>query len=159
MEYNVVFIPVNELKPYKNNAKKHPQEQIDRIAQSIRQFGFRQNLVVDEDNCVIIGHGRLLAAKQLGISQVPCVRVEDLSEEEIKALRLADNMVAESEWDKALLMNELGEIQDIDMSDFGFDLEMPEPMDLDDVDTGTEKPAKDAQVLKCPKCGFAFEMR
>lgn len=120
MDYNVVFLPVDELKPYENNAKKHPAAQVERIALSIQQFGFRQNLVIDKDNCVIIGHGRLLAAQQLGIEQVPCVRVEDLTEEQIKALRLADNKVAESDWDNELLDVELAGIADIDMSQFGF---------------------------------------
>lgn len=80
MDYNIEFIAVNDLKPYENNAKKHPQEQIDRIVESIKQFGFRQNLVVDADNNVIIGHGRLLAALQMGLEYVPCYRVDDLTE-------------------------------------------------------------------------------
>lgn len=120
MDYKVEFLKVNDLKPYEKNAKKHPKEQVDMIAESIRQFGFRQNLVVDADNCVVIGHGRLLAAKQLGLDAVPCVRAEDLTEQQIKALRLADNKVAESEWDLDLLDAELGEILDVDMKGFGF---------------------------------------
>lgn len=120
MDYNVEFLPVEALKPYENNAKTHPAAQVERIALSIQQFGFRQNLVIDKDNCVIIGHGRLLAAKQLGLDTVPCVRVEDLTEQQIKALRLADNKVAESEWDTGLLDIELAGISDIDMAQFGF---------------------------------------
>ena len=125
-DYNVEYVPVEDLVPYEKNAKKHPREQINRIAESIRQFGFRQNLVVDRNNVVVIGHGRLLAARQLGLQRVPCVRVEDLSDEQIKALRLADNRVAESDWDEDLLRIELDDLPDIDMSDFGFDLTVDE---------------------------------
>lgn len=136
-KYDVEWLPVEYLMPYENNAKKHPQEQIDRIAKSIRDFGFRQNLVVDADGCVIIGHGRLLAAKQLGLDRVPCLRIEDLTEEQIKALRLADNKVAESDWDDDLLSLELDNIIDIDMSDFGFDL------NFDDDDDNEEEEEED----------------
>jgi DNA modification methylase len=125
MKYDIEFIKVNDLHPYEKNAKKHPQEQIDYIKNSIKQFGFRQNLVVDKDNVIIIGHGRLEAAKQLGLEYVPCIKAEDLTEDQIKALRLADNKVAESEWDFDLLDSELDDIFDIDMSDFGFDLDLP----------------------------------
>ena len=130
-DYNVQFIPVSDLKLYEKNAKKHPQEQIDRIAKSIQDFGWRQNLLIDKDNVVIIGHGRLLAARQLGLQAVPCMRVEDLSSEQIKALRLADNRVAESEWDLDILNLELDDIGNIDMSDFGFDLFEDEEQDLE----------------------------
>lgn len=122
MEYAVEFIKVKDIKPYEKNAKKHPQEQIEYIKNSIKEFGFRQNLVIDKDNVIIIGHGRLEAAKQLGLEYVPCIKAEDLTEDQIKALRLADNKVAESEWDFDLLDSELDDIFDIDMGDFGFDL-------------------------------------
>lgn len=122
MDYKIEFLPIGELKPYEKNAKKHPKEQIDKIAKSIQEFGFRQNLVIDQNNAVVIGHGRLLAARQLGIESVPCIRVDDLSPEQIKALRLADNRVAESDWDEDLLRIELDDIINIDMLDFGFDL-------------------------------------
>jgi DNA modification methylase len=135
MKYDIEFIKVNDLHPYEKNAKKHPQEQIEYIKNSIKEFGFRQNLVVDKDNVVIIGHGRLEAAKQLGLEYVPCIKAEDLTEEQIKALRLADNKVAESEWDLDLLNDELDDIFDIDMSDFGFDLNIDfdsEPIDVEE---------------------------
>lgn len=116
-DYNVEFIEVKNLIPYEKNAKTHPEEQVERIAKSIEDFGFRQNLVIDKDNTVIIGHGRLLAAKKLGLSVVPCVRVEDLSKDQINALRLADNKTAElSLWDFEKLADELDDILDLDMS-------------------------------------------
>lgn len=119
----IEYLPVGSLKPYEKNAKKHPAEQVEHIANSIREFGFRQPLVIDKDNVLVIGHGRLLAAKKLGLDTVPCVRADDLTEEQIKALRLADNKTNESEWDFDLLGGELDDIFDIDMEQFGFDLE------------------------------------
>lgn len=125
-DYEIIWLNVTDLKPYEKNAKKHDKAQVERIANSIKEFGFRQNLVIDENNTVIIGHGRLEAAKLLGMESVPCVKVSDLTEEQIKALRLADNKVAESEWDFDFLAAELEEITELDMEQFGFNLEEPE---------------------------------
>lgn len=115
-------ISVKDIKPYKKNAKKHPAEQVEYIANSIREFGFKQPLVIDKDNVLVIGHGRLLASKKLGIKEVPCVRADDLTDEQILALRLADNKTNESEWDFDLLNIELDDIVDIDMEQFGFEI-------------------------------------
>ena len=126
----IIEIDVNDIQPYAKNAKKHPEDQITHIANSIREFGFRQPLVIDKDNVLVIGHGRLEAAKRLGYDTVPCVRADDLTEDQIKALRLADNKTNESDWDFDFLDIELDDITDIDMSQFGFELgddyEMPE---------------------------------
>lgn len=122
---NIQQISINDLKPYPQNAKKHPSEQVEHIANSIREFGFQQPIVVDKDNVVVIGHGRLLAAKKLNMDSVPCVRADDLTDEQIKALRLADNKTNESEWDFDLLDMELESI-DIDMEQFGFEKEEKE---------------------------------
>lgn len=119
---NIQQISINDLKPYPQNAKKHPAEQVEHIANSIREFGFQQPIVVDKDNVVVIGHGRLLAAKKLNMDSVPCVRADDLTDEQIKALRLADNKTNESEWDFDLLDMELSDIE-IDMEQFGFDID------------------------------------
>ena len=120
----ILDVDINDIKPYAKNAKKHPDEQIARIANSIREFGFRQPLVIDKDNVLVIGHGRLAAAKRLGYDTVPCVRADDLTEEQIKALRLADNKTNESDWDFDFLDVELDDITDIDMGQFGFDLDI-----------------------------------
>lgn len=120
-ELRIEYLPVDALKPYSRNAKKHPDEQVDHIANSIREFGFRQPLVVDKDGVLVIGHGRLLAAKKLGLETVPCVRADDLTDEQVKALRLADNKTNESAWDDDLLNLELDDIINLDMEDFGFD--------------------------------------
>ena len=119
---NIQQISINDLKPYPQNAKKHPAEQVEHIANSIREFGFQQPIVVDKDNVVVIGHGRLLAAKKLNMDSVPCVCADDLTDEQIKALRLADNKTNESEWDFDLLDMELSDIE-IDMEQFGFDID------------------------------------
>jgi hypothetical protein len=120
---DIKYLKTSDLIPYSKNAKKHPEDQVEHIANSIKTFGFQQPIVVDQDNVVVIGHGRLLAAKKLRLDTVPCVVLSELSEEEIKALRLADNKTNESEWDLDFLDDELAEIFDIDMSDFGFDFD------------------------------------
>ena len=107
---NIEMLGIEEIRPYENNAKKHPAKQVNRIAKSIQQFGFQQPIVVDKDGVVVIGHGRLLACKKLGIGKIPCVRAENLSEGQKKALRLADNKCNESEWDEGLLDIELADI-------------------------------------------------
>lgn len=117
---NIVYKPIKELKPYKKNAKKHNKEQVEQIANSIKEFGFTQPVIVDKNNCVVAGHGRILGAKKAGLKQVPTVCLEDLTEEQIKAYRLADNKLNESEWDNDLLKQSLDEIAEIDMEVFGF---------------------------------------
>lgn len=109
--------------PYENNTKTHPPEQVDRIAESIKQFGWQQPIVVDRENVVIIGHGRLLAAKQLMLDTVPVVCADALTEEQVQALRLADNKTNESPWDFGKLEEELAalSIAGVDMTRFGFD--------------------------------------
>jgi hypothetical protein len=118
----VEYMDPGELIPYTKNAKQHPQKQIDHIANSIKRFGWQQPIVIDKNKVVIIGHGRLMAAKQLNLEKVPVVVDEDLSDEDVKALRLADNKLNESEWISGLLDEELAElaIDGIDMSQFGF---------------------------------------
>ena len=118
---NIVYKPIKELKPYKKNAKKHPKEQVEQIANSIKEFGFTQPVLIDRNNCVVAGHGRILGAKKAGLKEVPTLCLDDLTEEQIKAYRLADNKLNESEWDFNLLDEELGMLSDdVDMSMFGF---------------------------------------
>ena len=107
-----------ELTPYAGNAKKHDSTQIANVAESIRQFGFVQPIVIDRDGVIVIGHCRALAAKKLGMKEVPCVCVDDLTPEQVNALRIVDNKSNESEWDFDILPNELAEL---DLSDFDFD--------------------------------------
>ena len=147
MDLEIVYLKPEELTPYAKNAKKHPAEQVDHIANSIKQFGFRQPIVIDAGNVVVIGHGRLLAAQKLGLETVPCVRADDLTEDQIKALRLADNKTNESEWDLDFLDDELISLRggDIDMADFGFDLEN------EDIDREIDATVNDNPTLALPK--------
>ena len=122
---NIVYKNIKELKPYKKNAKKHNKEQVEQIANSIKEFGFTQPVIIDKNDCVVAGHGRILGAKKAGLKQVPTVCLEELTEEQIKAYRLVDNKLNESEWDYDLLDTELSELWDdgiFDMTLFGFDL-------------------------------------
>ena len=119
----VKYVSPGELIPYAKNAKQHPPEQVERIANSIKRFGWQQPIVVDRENVVIIGHGRLFAAKELMLDSVPVVYADNLTEDEVNALRLADNKTNESAWDFSTLEEELAalDIAGIDMTQFGFE--------------------------------------
>lgn len=122
----------NELTGYPKNAKEHTKKQINAVAESIKRFGFRQPIVIDKNNVVVIGHCRLEAAKILNLNEVPCELADDLTEDEINALRLADNKLNESDWDMKLVVEELkGMSEDlIDITGFDKDL-IIEPDDKD----------------------------
>ena len=107
-----------ELSPYAGNAKKHDSTQIENVAESISQFGFVQPIVIDQDGVIVIGHCRALAAEKLGMKEVPCVCVDDLTPEQVNALRIVDNKSNESSWDFDILPDELAEL---DFSGFDFD--------------------------------------
>ena len=114
----IIMRKVSELTPYGKNAKTHDEKQIANVANSIKRFGWQQPIVVDEQGVVVIGHCRLLAAKKLGLHDVPVTIASGLTEDEVKELRIADNKTNESPWDLGLLA------EDIDGLDFeGFDLD------------------------------------
>lgn len=114
---------LDQIRPYEKNPRKN-DDAVDKVAESIREFGFRQPIVVDKAGVIIAGHTRYRAAKKLGLQDVPVVVAADLSDEQVKAYRLADNKTAEfSGWDFDLLDQELFEINDIDMAAFGFDMD------------------------------------
>ena len=121
---SIVMLPVSEVRPYEKNPRKNA-EAVKYVKASIEKFGFKQPIVIDSNRVIICGHTRLEAAKSIGMAEVPCIVADDLTDAQVKALRLADNKVAEfSEWEMNLLGEELGElaeISDIDMGDFGFD--------------------------------------
>ena len=143
----IMNIKTEQLVPYDKNTKKHDKTQINNVAESIRQYGFVQPIVIDKDNVVVIGHCRLLAAKKLKMKEVPCVCVEDLTEEQVKALRIVDNKSNESEWDFDFLPEELAEI-DLSAFDFDFGIEDEEEEtevvedEAPEVDEDTEPIAK-----------------
>lgn len=111
-------ININKLKEYEYNAKKHDEKQIKNVMQSIKEFGMVQPIVIDQNNTIIIGHCRFRALKRLKWEEVPCVRIENLSENEINKLRLLDNKLNESEWDFDLLSDQIGAI---DWNNFDID--------------------------------------
>ena len=131
MRGNIVYKPIKELKPYKKNAKKHPKTQVEQIANSIKEFGFTQPVLIDKDNNVVAGHGRVLGAKKAGLKEVPTLCLDDLTEEQIKAYRLADNKLNESGWDDGMLKQSLEEIEEINMDLFGFSADAIESDMLD----------------------------
>lgn len=117
----IVMKNIAEIKPYENNPR-HNESAIDAVASSIKEFGWKQPLVIDKDNVIVVGHTRWLAAKKLGLSEVPCLIASDLTDEQIAAYRLADNKTNElATWDFEKLKTELESISDIDMSQFGFE--------------------------------------
>ena len=125
MEQNITFEwhSVNDLQPYEHNARKHDTEDVEAIKKSIEQFGFNDPIGIwSDENLIVEGHGRLLAAKELGMEEVPCIRLDHLTDEERRAYALAHNKTAElSAWDFNTLDLELAGIEEIDMSQFGFD--------------------------------------
>lgn len=121
-EYNVKWVKINNIKPYERNPRKN-DDAVTAVANSIKQFGWQQAIVVDTEGVIIAGHTRYKAAKKLGLKTVPVKVADNLTDEQVKAYRLADNKTGElAEWDLDLLSAELDDIPDIDMTDFGFDL-------------------------------------
>ena len=116
----IIEMNVKDLIPYEKNPRKN-KDAVEYVAKSIEEFGFRNPVIIDKDNVIVAGHTRVLAAKKLGIKVVPCIMADDLTPEQIKAFRLADNKTAEfAKWDLQLLNDELSNILNIDMEAFGF---------------------------------------
>ena len=125
--------PIENVRPYENNPRKIPQKAVDAVAASIKEFGFKQPIVVDKAGVIIVGHTRLKAAEKLGLAKVPVIVASDLTDEQARAYRLADNRTGEiAMWDRPILDDELRRILDIDMMDFGFLEPEPEPEGTDD---------------------------
>jgi len=117
----IIYKDVAEVIPYEKNPRQN-DDAVQYVAESIKEFGFKVPIVISSDGVIIAGHTRVKAAKHLGIKEVPCIVADDLSEEQIKAFRLADNKTGEMAlWDAELLAQELEEILNLDMSLFGFD--------------------------------------
>lgn len=120
----ILMLPVAELKAWPRNARLHPAEQVKQLAQSIRRFGFTHPILIDEDNRILAGHGRVLAARQLGLADVPCLRIDHLSPPEKRAYVLADNKLGlNAQWDHTILADELTKLIDDDiLLETGFSL-------------------------------------
>lgn len=115
-------IKTNEIIPYENNPRNNDAA-VDAVANSISNFGFKVPIIIDHDNVIVAGHTRHKAAQKLGLEEVPCIRADDLTDEQIRAFRVADNKTAElADWDLEKLNEELMALPDIDMSQFGFDM-------------------------------------
>lgn len=148
-------INVDELIPYENNPRLNDGA-VPALVESIKQLGFNVPLVIDKDNVVVCGHTRLKAAEKLGIKKVPCLRIDDLTEEQVKAFRLADNKTAElSTWNFEKLYGELEALK-IAVPEFNYDLMNFDSIRFDEQKT-EEKDTTDVNYssgLICPRCGF-----
>ena len=133
---NITYKSLTDIKPYANNAKKHDKTQIANVAESIKQYGFVQPIVIDRDGVIVIGHCRALEAKKLGMDKVPCVCVDDLTPEQVRMLRIVDNKTNESDWDLDLLASELN---DLDFGDFDFDFLIDEEMRMENCESENEE--------------------
>lgn len=147
----IISKKTSELKPYENNPRKN-DEAVQYVRNSIEQFGFKVPIIIDKNNVVIAGHTRLKAAEEIGLKEVPCIIADDLTGEQVKAFRLADNKVSEkSMWDYSKLDEELNNILDIDMAQFDFETT---DIDWDSVEDLTnenyDKP--EHNMLECPYC-------
>ena len=143
---NVKTIPLAEIHPYANNPRKN-DEAVAGVAASIKRFGFLIPMVIDRNGEIICGHTRYKAAKQLGLKEVPCVIADELTEDEIRAFRLADNKVSEkATWDMDLLPVELAGIM-LPMEDFGFESISPDDFEENFVlDEGEKKPFQQISI-------------
>lgn len=140
-------VSIDSIKPYENNPRDNDGG-VDAVANSIKEFGWQQPIVVDKDNVIIVGHTRYKAAKKLGMDKVPVVVADNLSPEQVKAYRLADNKTGElTDWDMGLLDDELADIADIDMSDFGFDLDLGDDEHQSTFDKVMSNPNEDGHTL------------
>ena len=148
-------IAVKDLIPYDKNTKKHDDVQINNVAESINQYGFVQPIVIDKNNVVVIGHCRLLAAKKLKMADVPCVCVDDLTEEQVKALRIVDNKSNESPWDFDFLADELA---DLDLSDFDFDFGIDTDAEEETEIVEDEAPEVDEENEPITKLGDIWQL-
>ena len=151
---NIIQRELDSIRPYAANAKKHDATQVASVAESIRQYGFVQPIVIDKDGVIVIGHCRALAAKKLGMKEVPCICVDDLTPEQVKALRVIDNKTNESPWDMDLLAAELPEI---DLSDFDFDFGIDDEEEETEI-VEDEAPEVDEDAEPITKLGDIWQL-
>ena len=141
-ELRIKYIPISDLKPYEHNARKHEDKDIEAIIASIREFGFDDPVGVwSDENVIVEGHGRVMAAQRLGMTEVPCIRLDHLTDEQRRAYALAHNRTAElSEWDFTVRDDELQGITEIDMELFGFAVDdAPDVLDDEEPQTNDRK--------------------
>lgn len=164
-------LPTEKIIPYARNTRTHSDEQVAQIAASIREFGFTNPVLIDAQDGIIAGHGRVMAARKLGLAEVPCIRLAHLTDAQRRAYVIADNKLAlNAGWDEELLAVELADLRemDFDLSLTGFDgsaieqlLNPPEPT-VDHVpESSSEEINSDSFEMecKCPRCGFEFDKK
>lgn len=163
---NIENTLITDLIPYANNAREHSDDQILQIASSIKEFGFNNPILIDKDNGIIAGHGRLAAAKMLGMTEVPTIKLEHLTDAQRKAFILADNRIAiNSTWNTNLLALELEDLQnDFDLKLLGFNEdEVNALIDPEFLPASEDEQGKldelDPKWIDCPHCGKEFDAR
>lgn len=135
IKMEIESIKIEDLKPYENNPR-HNDEAVEGVKESIKQFGFKIPIVIDKNNVIVCGHTRYKASVALGLQEIPCIRADDLTDDQIRAFRIADNKVSEvAEWDLDKLQIELEDIS-LDMSSFGIDMDSFSSFDIQDDDDG-----------------------
>ena len=156
-------IPTADLIPYARNTRTHSPEQVAQIAGSIREFGFTNPVLIDAENGIIAGHGRVMAASKLGLAKVPCIRLAHLTETQKRAYIIADNKLAlNAGWDEEMLGLELADLreEDFDLSLLGFDAEGIEAiLNPDEAEAPDDFAEVDENINtehECPKCGYAW---
>ena len=160
-------IAIEKLIPYARNSRTHSDEQIAQIAASIKEFGFTNPVLIDKDDGIIAGHGRVSAARKLSLTTIPCLRLKNLTETQKKAYIIADNKLAlNAGWDNEMLALELGEIGELgfDLDLIGFKAEEIQTLQTPDFEPGTEEDQGkldelDPKWIACPKCGSEFDAR
>ena len=155
----IIYKSIEEIKPYENNPRIN-DEAVEYVANSIKEFGFRNPIILDKNNVIICGHTRLLASKELKLKEVPCIIADDLTDEQVKALRLADNKVAEkSMWDYSKLDEELEDILNIDMSKFDFSINT-DNVNLEEFfeENTNEEKKEEIKIIICTHCGEKIEI-
>lgn len=160
----IIDVNIYDIKPYENNPRDN-EKAVEYVANSIENFGFKVPIIINCKNVIIAGHTRYKAALKLNMSTVPCIVASDLTEEQEKAFRIADNKVAEcSTWNDDLLREELKFLNELDMSSLGFeDWELEQllnPLSSDDIEdffVQKEQKEKEPKKIKCPLCGGEFE--
>ena len=148
MKLKIEYVDINSIKPYSKNAKLHPEEQIEQIKKSIEQFGMDDPIGIWKDE-IVEGHGRLIACKKLGFTEVPIIRLDHLTDEERKAYTLAHNkLTMNSDFDLDILQEELNNFDTIDMKDFGFDLSFDDN-EIERQDLSNKDFEKYEIIIKC----------
>ena len=156
----IIEVNVEDLIPYANNPR-HNEEAVDKVAASIREFGFKVPIVIDKDNVIVAGHTRLEAAKLLGLETVPCIKADDLTEQQVREFRIIDNKSQElAGWDLDIMRAELDTITGIDMSEFGFMIDEIEAQKKKDASNAAkESEKKSVREICCPRCGRVVGVR